>query len=109
MTSNCFETDDFDVDVIMTEIDKTIRGIESEFQANDELNELVKWDQLASSLAMVDIDKIVREAETRHDYKEHCKASSLQLKDFSFAALLLLVGFSPIIFVIIKTIVSLII
>ena len=42
MTSNCFETDDFDVDVIMTEIDKTIRDIESEFQANDELNELVK-------------------------------------------------------------------
>ena len=42
MTSNCFETDDFDVDVIMTEIDKTIRDIESEFRANDELNELVK-------------------------------------------------------------------
>ena len=42
MTSNCFETDDFDVDVIMSEIDKTIRNIESEFQANNELNELVK-------------------------------------------------------------------
>ena len=42
MTSNCFETDDFDVDVIMSEIDKTVRDIESEFQANDELNELVK-------------------------------------------------------------------
>ena len=42
MTSNCFETADFDVDVIMAEIDKTIRDIESEFQANNELNELVK-------------------------------------------------------------------
>ena len=42
MTSNCFETDDFDVDAIMVEIDKTIRTIESEFQADDELNELVK-------------------------------------------------------------------
>ena len=42
MTSNCFETADFDVDVIMSEIDKTIRNIESEFQANNELNELVK-------------------------------------------------------------------
>ena len=42
MTSNCFETADFDVDVIMAEIDKTIRDIESEFQANDELNELAK-------------------------------------------------------------------
>lgn len=42
MTSNCFETADFDVDTIMSEIDKTIRDIESEFQANDELNELAK-------------------------------------------------------------------
>ena len=42
MTSNCFETANFDVDTIMTEIDKTIRDIESEFQANDELNELIK-------------------------------------------------------------------
>lgn len=42
MTSNSFETADFDVDVIMSEIDKTIRDIESEFQANDELNELAK-------------------------------------------------------------------
>ena len=58
---------------------------------------------------MVDIDKIVRDAENRHDYKERCKANSLQLKDFSFVALLLLVGFSPIIFAIIKTIVGLII
>ena len=42
MTSNCFETADFDVDVIMSEIDKTIRDIESEFQADNELNELAK-------------------------------------------------------------------
>lgn len=42
MTSNCFETADFDVDAIMAEIDKTIRDIESEFQADDELNELAK-------------------------------------------------------------------
>ena len=42
MTSNCFETADFDVDVVMSEIDKTIRDIESEFQADDELNELAK-------------------------------------------------------------------
>lgn len=42
MTSNCFENADFDIDAIMSEIDKTIRDIESEFQANDELNELVK-------------------------------------------------------------------
>ena len=42
MTSNCFETSDFDVDSIMSEIDKTIRDIESEFQADEELNELAK-------------------------------------------------------------------
>lgn len=42
MTSNCFETADFDIDAIMAEIDKTIRDIESEFQADDELNELAK-------------------------------------------------------------------
>ena len=41
-TSNVFERADFDVDDIMSEIDKSIRDIESEFQADDELNELVK-------------------------------------------------------------------
>ena len=42
MTSNSFETDDFDVNSIMDEIDKTISRIEAEFRANDELNELTK-------------------------------------------------------------------
>ena len=42
MTSNAFDRQDFDVDAIMAEIDNTIRGIESDFQADDELNELVK-------------------------------------------------------------------
>jgi hypothetical protein len=37
-----FEHADFNVDDIMAEIDKSIRDIESEFQADDELNELVK-------------------------------------------------------------------
>lgn len=41
-TSNVFESQDFNVDEIMAEIDKSIRDIESEFQADDELNELVK-------------------------------------------------------------------
>ena len=41
-TSNVFEHADFNVDDIMAEIDKSIRDIESEFQADDELNELVK-------------------------------------------------------------------
>lgn len=41
-TSNVFEKQEFDVDAIMEEIDKSIRDIESEFQADDELNELVK-------------------------------------------------------------------
>ena len=41
-TSNVFEKQDFDVDAIMDEIDKSIRDVESEFQADDELNELVK-------------------------------------------------------------------
>lgn len=41
-TSNVFERADFNVDDIMAEIDKSIRDIESEFQADDELNELVK-------------------------------------------------------------------
>ena len=42
VSSNVFEKQEFDVDAIMNEIDKTIRDIESEFQADDELNELVK-------------------------------------------------------------------
>ena len=41
-TSNVFEREAFNVDDIMAEIDKSIRDIESEFQADDELNELVK-------------------------------------------------------------------
>ena len=58
---------------------------------------------------MADIDKIVCEAEHRHDLKEWRKASSLQLKDFSYVALLLLVGFSPLIVMAIKKVASLII
>ena len=46
---------------------------------------------------MADINKIIFEAEHRHCLKEWRKASSLQLKDFSFVVLLLLVGFSPLI------------
>lgn len=42
MSSNVFENNEFDIDSIMAEIDKTICDIESEFQANDELNNLVK-------------------------------------------------------------------
>jgi hypothetical protein len=41
-SSNAFERGEFNVDDIMAEIDKSIRDIESEFQADDELNELVK-------------------------------------------------------------------
>lgn len=42
LSSNVFENQEFDVDAIMNEIDKTIRDIESEFQADDELNDLTK-------------------------------------------------------------------
>lgn len=42
LSSNVFENQEFDVDAIMNEIDKTIRDIESEFQADDELNALTK-------------------------------------------------------------------
>ena len=42
MSSNVFEKSDFDVDAIMTEIDKSIRDIEADFQSDTELNELVK-------------------------------------------------------------------
>jgi hypothetical protein len=40
MTSNVYESSDFDVDAIISEIDKTIAQIEAEFQADDELNQL---------------------------------------------------------------------
>lgn len=40
MTSNVFETDTFDVDSIMSEIDSIVNNIEAEFQADDELNQL---------------------------------------------------------------------
>lgn len=42
MSSNVFDNQDFDVDAIMAEIDKSIRDIEADFQADDELNDLVK-------------------------------------------------------------------
>lgn len=42
MSSNVFDGQDFDVDAIMAEIDKSIRDIEADFQADDELNDLVK-------------------------------------------------------------------
>lgn len=58
---------------------------------------------------MADVDKIVSEAEHRHDLKEWWKASSLQLKDFSFVALLLLFGISPLIVAAVKKIANLII
>ncbi len=40
MSSNVFESDEFDVDAITSEIDTTISQIEAEFQADDELNRL---------------------------------------------------------------------
>ena len=58
---------------------------------------------------MADVDKIVSEAEHRHNCKEWRKASSLQLKDFSYVALLLLFGFSPLIVAAIKKAASLLI
>ena len=42
MSTNVFTNEDFDVDVVMSEIDKSIQDIESEFQADDELNALIK-------------------------------------------------------------------
>lgn len=42
LSTNVFEGEDFDVDAIMSEIDKQIQDIESEIQANDELNTIVK-------------------------------------------------------------------
>ena len=41
-TSNVFESKDFDVESIMEEIDQNIRSIESELQADEELNEIIK-------------------------------------------------------------------
>lgn len=41
-TSNVFEQQEFNADDIMNEIDKSIREIEAEFEADDELNKLVK-------------------------------------------------------------------
>ena len=41
-TSNVFENQDFDVESIMAEIDQNIRSVESELQADEELNELIK-------------------------------------------------------------------
>ena len=59
---------------------------------------------------MPDVDKIAREAEYRHNLKEWHKASSLQLKDFSFvAALLLLVSVAPLVVAAVNKIASLII
>ena len=56
---------------------------------------------------MTDIDKIVREAETRHTYKEWRKANNLQLKDFIYGVLLpLLVCLSPLIVAIIMKVAS---
>lgn len=43
MTSNLVEgCGDFDAEDVMAEIDKAIRGIESEIEANNEINDLVK-------------------------------------------------------------------
>lgn len=56
---------------------------------------------------MADIDKIVREAETRHNCKELCKESNLHLKDFIYGVLLpLLVSLSPLIVAIVMKVVS---
>lgn len=41
-SSNVFQDEGFDVEAIMAEIDTSIAGIEAEFKADEELNELVK-------------------------------------------------------------------
>ena len=41
-SSNVFQDEGFDVEAIMNEIDTSIAGIEAEFKADEELNELVK-------------------------------------------------------------------
>ena len=64
-------------------------------------------DQLTSNIDMADIDKIVCEAENRHNYKEQCKENNLQFKkDFIFAVLLMLFFLSPLILLIIMEIAS---
>ena len=55
---------------------------------------------------MADIDKIVREAEIRHNCNEQCNESNLQLKDSIFDILLLLFFLSPLIILIIMKIAS---
>ena len=63
-------------------------------------------DQLTSNIDMAEIDKIVSEAENRHNYKEQCKESNSQLKDSIFDVLLLLFFLSPLIILIIMKIAS---
>jgi hypothetical protein len=41
-SSNVFQDEGFDVEAIMAEIDTSIAGIQAEFKADEELNELVK-------------------------------------------------------------------
>lgn len=41
-SSNVFQDEGFDVEAIMKEIDMSIAGIEAEFKADEELNELIK-------------------------------------------------------------------
>ena len=59
---------------------------------------------------MADIDKIVREAENRHNYKLRYKANSSQFKDFIYDVVLpcvvlpLMVGLSALIVIIIEQI-----
>ena len=65
-------------------------------------------DQLSYNINMADIDKIVREAENRHSYKEQCKESNSQLKDSIYEVVLpcvvlpLMVGLSALIVIIIE-------
>ena len=42
LSTNVFENQDFDIDNVMKEIDQSILDIETELQANDELNDLIK-------------------------------------------------------------------
>lgn len=55
----------------------------------------------------IDLDKIIREAENRHNYKEECKESNSQLKkDFIFTVSLMLFFLSPLIILIIMKVAS---
>ena len=64
-------------------------------------------DQLTGNIDMAEIDKIVSEAENRHNYKEQCKdESNSHLKDSIFDILLLLFFLSPLIILIIMKIAS---